>query len=485
MDSSSEPALASLTAQVQTAMKEVVDGKLMAVVVVLFFLAFLHGIFPGLGPRKGPAPLPTLDLSSVMESLKAELPGVLQAVLPSMLDEALARGDALPQDGANLVVQAFREELPQALQKLLPELLPELLVEAKKGTTTDDGDGGAPGPSLTQEMLKNTMDQCLDEKWMTTRQGQQEDFDKVVQIASTAQLKKYLDKHKEVQPSVEALAKQVETLTQLHTQAGKTEQVRFQTLDGAVRSRIEVVETNIKSRIDLLSSDMVGKFQAAETTQARLDVYVAKFEGLVEKLEAVPGRFTTATDRMEGLIRERTTSVQGDLNKMAGEVSHANREHTGLVRRLTASTDSLQAAVANMGAAMSQPPVDSRGTTESLDLLKDMAAQVATLAETMDEVVKELQNRPLPSPQPKAPPREHPAAGSAQTFAAPQEAAMTTGQPGYPQNMPTVIDLASRIPQQRLGNTPLATCMLSNGRKILVPEDEVLGPQQGPFASLR
>ena len=62
---------------------------------------------------------------------------------------------------------------------------------------------------------------------------------------------------------------------------------------------------------------------------------------------------------------------------------------------------------------------------------------------------------------------------------------MTTGQPGYPQNMPTVIDLASRIPQQRLGNTPLATCMLSNGRKILVPEDEVLGPQQGPFASLR
>ena len=126
-------------------MKEVVDGKLMAVVVVLFFLAFLHGIFRGLGPRKGPAPLPTLDLSSVMESLKAELPGVLQAVLPSMLDEALTRGDALPQDGANLVVQAFREELPQALQKLLPELLPELLAEAKKETTTGDGDGGAPG----------------------------------------------------------------------------------------------------------------------------------------------------------------------------------------------------------------------------------------------------------------------------------------------------------------------------------------------------
>ena len=146
---------------------------------------------------------------------------------------------------------------------------------------------------------------------------------------------------------------------------------------------------------------------------------MAKFEGLVEKLEAVPGRFTTATDRMEGIIRERTTSVQGDLNKMAGEVSHANREHTRLVRRLTASTDSLQATVANMGAAMSQPPVDSRGTTESLDLLKDMAAQVATLAETTDEVVKELQNRPLPPPQAKAPPREHPAAGSAQTFAAP------------------------------------------------------------------
>ena len=290
-----------------------------------------------------------------LESLKAELPGVLHTVLPSLLDEALARGDALPQDGANLVVQAFREELPQALQKLLPEMLPDLLAEAKKGTTTGDGDGGAPAPSLTQEMLKDTMDQCLDEKWLTTRQGQQEDFDKVVQIASTAQLKKYLDKHKEVQQSVEALTKQVEALTQMHAQAGKTEQVRFQTLDGAVRSRIEVVETNVKSRIDLLSSDMVEKFQATETTQARLDVYVAKFEGLVEKLEAVPGRFTTATDRMEGIIRERATSVQGDLNKMAGEVSHANREHTGLVRRLTASTDSLQATVANMGAAMSQP----------------------------------------------------------------------------------------------------------------------------------
>ena len=198
-----------MAAQFQTIMTEVVDVKLVAMVVVLLFLAVVHGTYRGIGKRKDPTTPPTLDLLSGMESLKAELPGVLRAVLPSLLDEALVRGDALPQDGANLVVQAFREELPQALQKLLPEMLPDLLAEAKKGATTGEGDGGASGPSLTQEMLKNTMDQCLDEKWLTTRQGQQEDFDKVVQIASTAQLKKYLDKHKEVQQSVEALTKQV------------------------------------------------------------------------------------------------------------------------------------------------------------------------------------------------------------------------------------------------------------------------------------
>ena len=112
---------------------EVVDVKLVTMVVVLLFLAVVHGAYRDMGKKKDPTISPTLDLSSGMESLKAELPGVLSAVLPSLLDEALARGDALPQDGANLVVQAFREELPRALQKLLPEMLPDLLAEANKG----------------------------------------------------------------------------------------------------------------------------------------------------------------------------------------------------------------------------------------------------------------------------------------------------------------------------------------------------------------
>ena len=141
-------------------------------------------------------------------------------------------------------------------------------------------------------MLKNTIDQCLDEKWLTTRQGQQEDLEKVVQIASTAQLKK-VPGQAQGGPAVGGSPGQTSGDTDTNAHAGGQDGTGFvfQTLDGAVRSRIEVVETNIKSRLDLLSSDMVEKFQAAETTQARLDVYVAKFEGLVEKLEAVPGRF--------------------------------------------------------------------------------------------------------------------------------------------------------------------------------------------------
>ena len=51
-----------------------------------------------------------------------------------------------------------------------------------------------------------------------------------------------------------------------------------------------------------------------------------------------------------------------------------------------------------MGAALGQAPVDSQGTKELLDLVKDMGAPTATLAETTAELVKEIRDRPQQPP---------------------------------------------------------------------------------------
>ena len=66
----------------------------------------------------------------------------------------------------------------------------------------------------------------------------------------------------------------------------------------------------------------------------------------------------------------------------------------------------------------------------------------------------------------------------------PQDAHVSAGiQQSGQQSMPTVIDLSSRIPAR--GGTPLATLVLANGRKVLVPEDDVRQPQTGRFAQFR
>ena len=228
----------------------------------------------------------------------------------------------------------LQQELPQALQRVLPALLDEAMARnlaTQHPIVAQTNTDGPAAKNLAVSTVRDTVDQCLDDKWKAMRQAQLEDTEKLAQKANTDQTKQFLDKYKEVQTALDAQKQQIEALSQLTSQAGKTEQVRFQTLDGAVRNRVEVMETNVKSRLDLLSSDLTDKFHAVETAQARLDVYVAKLEGLVEKMETIPGKFGSSTDRVESLVRERTTSVQQDVNKLAGH----GGEHGGSPRSST------------------------------------------------------------------------------------------------------------------------------------------------------
>ena len=54
--------------------------------------------------------------------------------------------------------------------------------------------------------------------------------------------------NKDLHQAMEAHKQQLDVLGQTVNQAGKTEQVRFQTLDGAVRGRVEVMENKCESQ---------------------------------------------------------------------------------------------------------------------------------------------------------------------------------------------------------------------------------------------
>ena len=130
---------------------------------------------------------------------------------------------------------------------------------------------------------------------------------------------------------------------------------------------------------------------------------------------------------------------------------------------------------------MGQPPVDSAGTSQLLGTVQEVAQQLEEVAEQ----VKEINDKSVaPPPAQRGPPaRDLPQPRVAHPN---QMQDMATGSMvGSP--LPPVIDLCSRIPApvQRLGQTPLATVTLSNGRQILASEDEILGQTQPQFATFR
>ena len=304
--------------------------------------------------------------------------------------------------------QAMMEELPDLLQKELQQALPGALrgvLPALLQETTDARDSkhstDASSVTLAVDTVKEVVNEALEIKWKLLRQNVQADTEQSLKKIHDAIVKQQGDKHKDLHQAMESLKQQLDVLGQTVTQAGKTEQVRFQTLDGALRGRVEVMETSVKSRIDLMNNDLNDKMTNVDTANARMEVYMAKLEGLVTKLEglpkklsdmldmgkleaavvkleALPKKLADATERIEvktEMVRDRANSVQQDVNKLLGEVQQSARDQAGLTRRNTASMESLQSAVASMGAALGQPPVDSLGTKELVDLTKDIRAQ--------------------------------------------------------------------------------------------------------------
>ena len=125
-----------------------------------------------------------------------------------------------------------------------------------------------------------------------------------------------------------------------------------------------------------------------------------------------------------------------------------------------------------MGAALGQPPPDSPGVKEVTDLVKDIGAQTANIAEAMTELSREVRDKSnaASSKQP---------APSVQTPDPVQQAGGGTTLNQMPRGMPAVIDLSSRIPAARHSqprNVTWATVTLSSGMHVTL-----LGPIFSPF----
>ena len=447
------------------------------------------------GPHAPPAAMaPTTAHQPMMEALpdllqkepQQALPGALRGVLPALLQETMA---------------------PSALPETLKEVLPDLLKETLAARDQGSGDHSADASSVTLAVntVKEVVNEALETKWKMLRQNIQVDTEQALKKIHDANVKQQGDKHKDLHQAMEAHKQQLDVLGQTVNQAGKTEQVRFQTLDGAVRGRVEVMETNVKARIDLMNNDLNDKITSVDTANARMEVYMAKLEGLVAKLEGLPkklsdmldmGKLEAAVVKLEALpkkladaterievkteqVRDRANSVQQDVNKLLGEVQQSARDQAGLTRRNTAAMESLQSAVASMGAALGQPPLDSLGMKELVDLTKDIGAQTASIAEAMAELNKEVRERGATT------------AGKHSSQQVPMQMPDPLQQTGGMMNqaspsMPAVIDLSSRIPARpQSRNVTWATVTLSSGKQVLVPEDDVLGLQPGPFMNMR
>ena len=467
----------------------------MVVLLLPVFLRTCRNVKTGARPAVEPQ-MSVEGLPAVLRALLQEaLPSALKETVPGLLQETLGARDQV--DSPPSLIESLREVLPDLLRDLMKETFPAQ--ESPAAHHVAD----AASVTLAVDTVKEVVNEALETKWKMLRQAVQADMEQSLKKNSDAMTKQQGDRHKDLQKTLDALKQQLEVVGQSVAQAGKTEQVRFQTLDGAVRGRVEVMETNVKSRIDLLNNDLNNKMTNFDTAQARLEVYMAKLEGLtatlegmpkklsekmevgklegvVSKLESLPKKIADSSERIEmktDMVRDGANSV----NKLMGEVQQAGRDHAGLARRNTASMESLQSAVASMGAALGQPPPDSPGVKEVTDLVKDIGAQTANIAEAMTELSREVRDKSnaASSKQP---------APSVQTPDPVQQAGGGTTLNQMPRGMPAVIDLSSRIPAARHSqprNVTWATVTLSSGRQVLVPEDDVLGLQPGPFMNVR
>ena len=255
-----------------------------------------------------------------------------------------------------------------------------------------------------------------------------------------------------------AQAKQLEALQQLVQAAGQTEQARFGTLDKQMKQKMDAHQEELLGKINSFEQTFTKAMTKHETDHSRLEVLIAKLDGVISKLDKLPDKMVAQGDRTESLLRERTASLQEDVNKILGTVNNTFREEAGLHRNHTKALDGVQHAMAEMTAALGRPPADSEGATQSLEVCRNIEG---ILTEAY-QVIQKIRDR-----TPERPPLRTPPSG-------PSHHSETV--PMQQQSMPNIIDLSRRIPPPVEGGIPnLATVTLASGRTVLAPEEEVLG----------
>ena len=365
---------------------------------------------------------------------------------------------------------ATKTDVQVMLENMIQHLEARLLQVSSSGA-----DGGAATVTLSVDTVVDAVGQAINSKMMELKP-----FDRVMEAFSSATnslnsaekegLKELVGLLKTVATSLEttrensqrgadlagAQTKQLDTLQQSLQAAGQTEQARFGTLDKQMKQKMEAHQEELLGKLSSFEQTFTKAMAKHDTDHACLEVLIAKLDGVASKFDKLPDALTKQGDRVEALLRERTSSLQEDVNKILGTVNTAFREEAGLHRKHSAALDSVQHALAELTAAIGRPPPDSEGATQSLEVSRNIEG---ILTEAY-QVIQEIRDRTPERPPLRTPP-------SAQHQDPP---------PVQSHAMPNVIDLSRRIPPPVQGGIPnLATVTLASGRTVLAPEEEVLG----------
>ena len=104
------------------------------------------------------------------------------------------------------------------------------------------------------------------------------------------------------------------------------EQNRFSTLDSSVKNKIDTTYGEITGKLTTLSTDFKTLMTKHEEEHARLELLLTKLDGILGGLGPLPDKLYKQCDRIESLIRERTGSVQEDVNRLMGSQGQQHRD---------------------------------------------------------------------------------------------------------------------------------------------------------------
>ncbi|CAE7029326.1 unnamed protein product [Symbiodinium sp. CCMP2456] len=395
---------------------------------------------------------------------------------PATTDVTLTLPTAQPvqqDDGLkNQLVAALGEVLPDVLEQMLQgrfDALSAAIQASNRQQATDGGQDGTDGTTtavLAVDTLSDIQAGVAVETVLLKFKSE---------ITSAVSHKALLT---ELEATNAALGKAFAT-------ANTTEQNRFQTLDNATKSRTEAVEATIKGRLDLMNTEINAKLDFLNSTfskalgehnKTHLDIdgfldrvkeSLDSLDSALGKVETACGKLATSSDRVESMLREKLTSLQGDSNRLLGELGQTGRDINGCLRTNSKSIDGLQQEVTTMGSAIGGPPKDSTGVTEAVDITRNMQTHVAELRGQVNELVDALRElRDTVSGTNTRP---------AEIRVDPVQGPQAVGQP-------SVINLASRIPPAPVtGGGQFARVILASGREVLAPEDDIIGPPANPY----